>query len=168
MTAVEKKLLQLLKAELSVYEELRRIKDQEREALMDFSPDSLDRCNQQQEQLIVRAERLEEERREVVFELAGGAEPGAKDPSLRAILPKLSEDVRRKAIDMGRRLSSVCVDLGNVQMSHTQLLTTSHRYLQEFIQRLLKKAQGVEAAYAPPGRIALRRELEPGLLDRRA
>ncbi|MBW7937723.1 MAG: hypothetical protein H3C63_02460, partial [Candidatus Omnitrophica bacterium] len=89
------------------------------------------------------------------------------EPSLRQIAPVLARENRGRAELLAKKISSVCVDIGKLQFSNTNLIERSLNYVRELIEHLLHRLQLQAVAYNPSGALVSGKEVSPGLLDRR-
>lgn len=163
---LEQRLIEILEEETTLYEEIRTLKDLEREALLAFATEDLEATTQTEQTLVTRAEILEDERREIVYQIGSIQGVGNPGLSLREVAPLLTTQSRAKAASLARKLSSICVEIGRAQYTNAGLFSRSVRYLQELMEGLLRKAHGRPVAYDPVGRFSLAKEAAPGLLDR--
>ena len=166
--ALEKRLLEILEEELHIYQEIQAIKLMENQALLNFSVRGLEHSNSSMENWVQKATILEEERRDVAWQIAQGAQLECDgEPSLRQIAPVLARENRGRAELLAKKISSVCVDIGKLQFSNTNLIERSLNYVRELIEHLLHRLQLQAVAYNPSGALVSGKEVSPGLLDRR-
>lgn len=166
--ALEKRLLEILEEELHIYQEIQAIKLMENQALLNFSVRGLEHSNSSMENWVQKATILEEERRDVAWQIAQGAQLECDgEPSLRQIAPALTRENRGRAELLAKKISSVCVDIGKLQFSNTNLIERSLNYVRELIEHLLHRLQLQAVAYNPSGALVSGKEVSPGLLDRR-
>ncbi len=163
----EERLVEILERETALYEELRRVKDDEARALLVLSSPHMEASTAEQERLVDEAVRLEQERRDIVLRLSAVHGPWDHEPTLREIAPFLSTDIRRRAIQSARALSAVCVDIGKAQISNSGLIRRSLEYLHDFMETMLRRAQARAAVYGPTGTFYSGKEAIPGFVDRK-
>lgn len=166
--ALEKRLLEILEEELHIYQEIQAIKFAENKALLDFSVRGLEQSNHSMEGWVQKASILEEERAEIARQIAReGVIECEGEPTLRQIASILSREGRIKAESLAKKISSVCVDIGKLQFSNTNLIERSLQYVRELIEQLLHRLQLQVVSYDSTGAFAAGKEVTPGLLDRR-
>jgi hypothetical protein len=163
----EKRLIEILEEELRIYEEIQEVKRLERQAVLDFSTPLLEDAVLAQERLTNRAERIEEERRELVLGLASSHGEWDRDPTLREIAPGLSPQARSKVEKLARSLSALCVNVSREQFTNTSLISRSAGYVRDLMETLLLRTQGPAVAYGPNGFFTPAKESAPGFLDRK-
>lgn len=168
MNTLEKRLLELLQEELQVYREIQAVKQSEAKALLSFSARALDETNKALDKCVVRAASVEEERLEVVRQIAGPGWDKESEPTLRELAPMLAPDTRAKAEPLAKELTSLCVDIGRLQFTNSGVIERSLGYLRELVEQLLRRAQLPTISYDSHGTFISGREVAPGLLDRSA
>ncbi len=166
MNTLEKRLLDLLQEELQIYREIQAVKHAEAKALLSFSARALDETNKALEKCVARAASVEEERREVVHQIASPAWTKDKEPTLRELAPMLSAETRAKVEPLAKELTSLCVEIGRLQFTNSGVIERSLGYLRELVEQLLRKTQFPPISYNAKGTFISGREAAPGLLNR--
>jgi flagellar biosynthesis/type III secretory pathway chaperone len=165
MIDCEQRLEEVLQEEIRVYQELLKIKQSEKEALLSLSTAEMERTNAAQETLADEGARLERERRQVVCGLAPADWHGDDEPTLKDVLEWPTVENRSGIAALGERLSGVCNEVVRAQDANAQLIGTSTGFLQDLLGSLLKRAQPDSGAYGKDGAKARIRETLPSLLD---
>lgn len=163
----EERLAEVLREEIRVYRELLEIKEKEKEALLSFSTAEMEQTNAAQELLADEAAKLEQERRQLVDELAPDRWRSEDEPTLRDLLEWPTIEHRSRIAELGEELSRVCNEAVSAQDANAQLIGTSSGFLQDLLGSLLNRAQPDCGAYGKDGAKARMRETVPSLLDQK-
>ncbi len=165
---LENQLIEVLDAEVAVYEQLAAIKSNEKEALIAFATPDLEACTQVQDLLTNKATEMESKRKSIVR--AMGEERGLKrdDFILKEVVEWLSPDAAEKVSQLGEELKKLFTEIARSQDQNASLIEGATHYIRRLIDSLMTRTKEDPFAYGKSGSRATLKETVPGLLDRKA
>ena len=117
------RLLMLLMDEVGLYRSLLAVYQDERQALLSFSLDSITETSKKKENLILKVKILEEQRIAIVDQLAKNLNQPAADLTLTRLAEKVDIRYSYRLSTLGAELSSVLEEIGALHHANRSLIT---------------------------------------------
>lgn len=166
--SLENQLVEVLGAEVAVYEQLATIKTQEKEALVAFATPELEACTKIQDLLTKKATEMESRRRRIVRTMAEARGLRKDDFTLREVVEWLSPETAKNVNALGNELRNLFAEIARSQDQNATLIQGATQYIRRLIDSLMARTKQDPFAYGRSGFKATLKETMPGLLDRKA
>jgi flagellar biosynthesis/type III secretory pathway chaperone len=146
------KLEDILKKELSIYEEIVGLEEQKTEAIVDRNGEQLEKLSLEQEHLLSKISRLEAERLLVIdkYRADNHLDNIAENLSLSDIIKSMDEDSTRRLMQYAMRLKKTMLAIQKIQKNNQQMIEDNLEFFNILLSGL-KKSVAVQTGYSADG-----------------